>query len=103
VDIEEQLRAVYLTVMKTGRTGYAVAKAAGMKPEILYRFARGGDLRLKTAAKLAAVLGLTLTVSSENPNPPAGTDDPGAASVPSHSSGGRTGAKRMKKPTRTKK
>ncbi len=60
MDIEEQLRDALETATSGGRTGYAVAKAAGLKPEVLYRFARGGDLRLQSAAKLAAVLGLTL-------------------------------------------
>ncbi|MBA4189788.1 MAG: hypothetical protein C0467_17535 [Planctomycetaceae bacterium] len=60
VDIEERLRDALATATNGGRTGYAVAKAAGLKPELLYRFARGGDLRLRSAAKLAAVLGLTL-------------------------------------------
>lgn len=100
MDIEEQLRAAYLTVTKTGRTGYAVAKAAGMKPEMLYRFARGGDLRLKTAAKLAAVLGLTLTASSENLTPPA---EEGESVEAFATSPRRAGAKRTKKPTRNTK
>jgi hypothetical protein len=60
-DIEAQLRGALAAAMKGGRTGYAIAKAAGLKPEILYRFTRGDDLRLRSAAKLATVLELTLT------------------------------------------
>jgi hypothetical protein len=62
VDIEEQLKDALATAVKGGQTIYAVAKSAGLKPDLLYRFASGErDLRLKNAAKLASVLGLTLT------------------------------------------
>lgn len=59
-DIGTQLRDALVKANKNGRTGYAIAKAAGLKPEIIYRFERGDDLRLSSAAKVAAVLGLEL-------------------------------------------
>ena len=44
-----------------GRTQYAIAKAAGIKPELLYRFmSRDRDLRGVTIAKLCLALGLHL-------------------------------------------
>jgi DNA-binding phage protein len=61
VDISDQLRAAIEARIKTGTTAYRIAKDAGLKPEVLYRFLNVGlDLRLSTAAKLAAVLGLEL-------------------------------------------
>lgn len=59
-DIAQQLAGALDRAVKGDQTLYAIAKAAGLKPELLYRFVRGGDLRLKSAAKLAAVLGLEL-------------------------------------------
>jgi hypothetical protein len=54
-------------VRKSGRTYYDLGHAAGIAPSVILRFmsddpqaGRGGDLRLSTAAKLAAELGLTL-------------------------------------------
>jgi len=69
-DIAEQLRDALAMVVKGGRTLYSVAKAAGLKPEMLYGFTRGDrDLRLESAAKLATVLGLTLTEAKTEPEP----------------------------------
>ena len=69
-DIAEQLKDALTRTVKGGRTLYAVAKAAGLKPEMLYGFTRGDrDLRLESAAKLAAVLGLTLTEIDPKPEP----------------------------------
>ncbi|QDU63199.1 helix-turn-helix protein [Planctomycetes bacterium Pan216] len=46
----------------SGMTQYAIAKAAGIKPELLYRFVSGErDLKLATAAKITEVLRLQLT------------------------------------------
>jgi hypothetical protein len=61
--IDEQLKAA---IRKSGRTYYDLGRASGVAPSVILRFmtddpqARGGDLRLSTAAKLAAELGLTL-------------------------------------------
>jgi len=61
--IDEQLKAA---IRKSGRTYYDLGRAAGVQPSVILRFmtddpqARGGDLRLSTASKLAAELGLTL-------------------------------------------
>ena len=57
-DIAAQL---YAAIESDGRTYYALAQAAGIKPEILYRFRdHERDLTLATAAKIAAALGLEL-------------------------------------------
>lgn len=54
-------------VRKSGRSYYDLGQAAGIAPSVILRFmsddpqARGGDMRLSTAAKLAAELGLELT------------------------------------------
>lgn len=43
-----------------GRTHYALAKSAGIAPDIIDRFVAGRDIYLTTAAKLAAVVGMNL-------------------------------------------
>jgi hypothetical protein len=43
-----------------GRTVYELAKATQTETDIWYRFKAGKTIRLDTAAKLAAVLGLEL-------------------------------------------
>ena len=59
--ISDQLRAAVEARIKAGWTVYRVAKEAGITPVMLSRFLNDGlDLRLSTAAKLAAVLGLEL-------------------------------------------
>lgn len=60
--IDDALRAA---VRKSGRTYYELGQAAGVAPSVILRFMeptedRGGDIRLSTAAKLAAELGLAL-------------------------------------------
>ncbi len=56
--VSEQLRRA---VEVTGRTQYAVAKAAGLKPETLYRFMRRQrDITGETFSKLCLALGLEL-------------------------------------------
>jgi hypothetical protein len=56
--MDDVLRAA---IVASGLTHYRLAKDAGIKPFLLDRFVhRGGDLRLATAAKVAAVLGLEL-------------------------------------------
>lgn len=56
-DLSEQLRQA---IKADGRTPYAIAKAADLEPDAVYRFQEGKDLRLSSAAKLAAVLSLRL-------------------------------------------
>jgi len=59
--ISDQLRTAIEAHIKRGRTVYRVAKEAGITPAMLSRFLNDGlDLRLSTAAKLAAALGLEL-------------------------------------------
>jgi transcriptional regulator with XRE-family HTH domain len=56
--IDDQLRAA---IKASGLTQYGVAKLAEVSPEQIYRFmSRERDLKLSTAANLAAALGLTL-------------------------------------------
>lgn len=62
--LDEALKAA---IRKSGLTHYALGKAAGVAPSVIDRFMldpaegeRGGDLRLSTAARLAAALGLEL-------------------------------------------
>jgi hypothetical protein len=53
-------------IRRSGRTYYELGQAAGVSPSVILRFmsddpqARGGDLRLSTAARIAAELGLAL-------------------------------------------
>jgi transcriptional regulator with XRE-family HTH domain len=59
--ISDQLRAAVEARIERGWTVYRVAKEAGITPAMLSRFLKDGlDLRLSTAAKLAAALGLEL-------------------------------------------
>lgn len=65
--ISDQLRAAVEARIGHGWTMYRVAKAAGITPAMLSRFLKDGlDLRLSTAAKLAAVLGLELRPQKKN-------------------------------------
>ncbi len=58
-NIEEQLRQA---ILGAGVSRYAMAKKTGVSEGILSRFVRGErTLRLDTAARLAAALGLRLT------------------------------------------
>jgi hypothetical protein len=57
-DVCGQFRAAFWA---SGKTYYRVGKDAGVKPEIVARFARGErDIRAATFAKLCTVLGLEL-------------------------------------------
>jgi transcriptional regulator with XRE-family HTH domain len=61
--LTDQVRA---EIEATGKTGYAIAKAAGVKPETVYRFmARERDLQGASLNKLCAVLGLELKKKGE--------------------------------------
>lgn len=56
------LEAVLRTALEAdGRTVYEIAKETNTETDTWYRFRDGKDIRLKTASKLAAVLGLELT------------------------------------------
>jgi hypothetical protein len=64
--------ALKKAITKSGRTYYELGQAAGVGPSVILRFmadpeatGRGGDMRLSTAAKLAAVLGLELRPASK--------------------------------------
>jgi hypothetical protein len=58
--------ALKAAIRKSGRTYYDLGQACGVAPSVLLRFmsddpqARGGDIRLSTAARIAAELGLRL-------------------------------------------
>ena len=54
-------------ITEAGRTHYAIAKEAGITPEILDRFVRGDrGMTLATAGKVADVLGYELTKAVKN-------------------------------------
>jgi hypothetical protein len=55
--IDETLRQA---LADDGRTIYEIAKATNTETDIWYRFQAGKTIRLDTAAKLAAALGLEL-------------------------------------------
>jgi hypothetical protein len=60
-DITNQLREA---LQGDGRTPYEIAKAAGIEPDLIYRFQAGQrDLLLASVAKLATVLNLELRQS----------------------------------------
>jgi transcriptional regulator with XRE-family HTH domain len=62
--IDDQLRQA---MKASGHSFYALALAAGVRPEMLTRFAAGErDIRLATAAKVAKVLGLSLQAMLED-------------------------------------
>ncbi len=64
MDIIKQLKDSLVAASKGDRTVYSIAKVAGLKPELLYRFIRGeSSLQLSSAAKLADALGLVLVPS----------------------------------------
>lgn len=58
--------ALKTAIRKSGRSYYELGKAAGVAPSVILRFmsddpqARGGDMRLSTAARIASELGLRL-------------------------------------------
>lgn len=59
--------ALKAAIRKSGRTYYDLGRACDVSPSVILRFmsddpqARGGDMRLSTAAKIAAELGLELS------------------------------------------
>lgn len=58
--IDGQLRAA---IDASGLTRYAIAKQCGIRESVLAKFMAGTDIRLATAAKVAAALGLELRQS----------------------------------------
>ena len=56
-DMVQQLRDA---IVEDGRSHYAIAKAAGVDPDVLDRFARGKDLYFSTACKILAAIGMEL-------------------------------------------
>jgi len=63
--------ALKAAVRKSGRSYYDLGQAAGIAPSVILRFmsddpqaGRGGDMRLSTAAKIAAELGLELRLAT---------------------------------------
>lgn len=59
--------ALKAAIRKSGRTYYDIGHACGVQPSVILRFmsddpqaGRGGDMRLSTAAKIAAEMGLEL-------------------------------------------
>jgi hypothetical protein len=72
MDLVTLLEKSLTAALKNDRTVYSIAKDAGLKPELLYRFIRGDrSLRLASAgsaAKLAKALNLVLVPSSEVPS-----------------------------------
>lgn len=67
--LDETLKAA---IRKSGLTHYAIGKQAGVDPSVIDRFmadrdaaGRGGDMRLSTASKIAAAMGLELRPAGE--------------------------------------
>ena len=58
--------ALKAAIRRSGRTYYELGQAAGVQASVILRFmtddpqARGGDIRLSTAARIATALGLEL-------------------------------------------
>jgi hypothetical protein len=61
--IDQQLRDL---LAADPRSIYELAAEMIVEPDVLYRFRDGKDIRLATAAKLADVLGLTLTHATKS-------------------------------------
>jgi ribosome-binding protein aMBF1 (putative translation factor) len=62
----DQLREA---IRSSGWTHYRVGKQAGIKPEIVTRFAKGErDIRAETFAKIAAALGMELALKKGEGN-----------------------------------
>lgn len=67
--LDETLKAA---IRKSGLTHYAIGKQAGVDPSVIDRFmadrdaaGRGGDMRLSTASKIAAAMGLELRAAGD--------------------------------------
>jgi DNA-binding phage protein len=57
-DLAQQLRQA---IAEDARTHYALARDAGVEPDLIYRFVDGKDLRFSSVAKIAAALNLQLS------------------------------------------
>lgn len=57
-------------------TRYEIAKQTGIDQAALLRFVRGGSLRIESIEKLCPVLGLRLTLTSNQPASDKGIDAP---------------------------
>lgn len=53
--LPDQLRAA---IVATGLTNYAIAEASGVDEAQLSRFRRGSDIRLETAGRICAAIGV---------------------------------------------
>lgn len=68
MDSVELVDALKRAIIDSGLTHYRIAKDAGVTPDVIDRFVRGErDLRLETAGKIAAVLGMTLKPRGRKP------------------------------------
>lgn len=68
VDSVELVDALKRAIIDSGLTHYRIAKDAGVTPDVIDRFVRGErDLRLETAGKIAAVLGMALKPRGRKP------------------------------------
>lgn len=56
-DMSQKLRDA---IIEDGRTHYAIAKAAGVDPDVLDRFSRGKDLYFSTACKILAAINMEI-------------------------------------------
>ena len=56
-DMAQQLRDA---IIEDGRSHYAIAKAAGVDPDVLDRFARGKDLYFSTACKILTAINMEI-------------------------------------------
>jgi hypothetical protein len=56
-EMAQQLRDA---IVEDGRSHYAIAKAAGVDPDVLDRFARGKDLYFSTACKILAAINMEI-------------------------------------------
>jgi hypothetical protein len=52
-------------IRKSGESCYAIAKRAGIAPDVVLRFVAGRDIRISTTAKIAEALDLELVKRSK--------------------------------------
>ena len=64
---QELLMRVLHLARERGITQRELAQRAGIKPESLSRAKKAGDMRVSTLVDLAAVVGLKLTLVSDQP------------------------------------
>ena len=61
------LQQILVLAKTQGLTQIALAQRAGITPEALSRAKKGGDMRLSTLNELARVVGLKLSLVSDEP------------------------------------